>query len=753
MRIRRFALIGLFAVLAAFALRGTTPSANAAETVVLPYAAASESYYKLDTANGRISVKVHGEYQNQTQKDLLSLPIYLMPGAENFTATSEGSTLEATIDPGSEANAVAGSAILKLPRALKPKTRIVLDATYEIGPRTGGKMMTLEAGLIETPFIGQGPGSFVLVDVPETGDTYLDPGCLRASDQPKDVKAGGLVRWVCGEVTLIAINGDDPDVVSKCAALDDKCRQRVDVAVFSAYVMSITDLSRSAKLEGDVTMPSGKNVHMELKYFKRDAAWADKQFAIAKLAFPRLEQVFGFSYPLDTITMRESHHLENIGAAGIAFNGGGEVLLAQDSGGVDEEVTVHELAHQWSTYKHFQSSFMVEGLAEYGMRVLAPELGITPRDWAWQAFGVNQPLSTWSNGLSGLITQYFYGRAGSFWFAYEAAIGGRENMNLVLGRLDDEMSLWPVDAGWFMDQGEWVSGKNLDSLFMEWVFNPITAKTLISERRTAHDSVDALQSRAQTLGLSGMPSDIYDNLLAWVFDPVADQVVKANKVLDSYTEVIALSEQAGLGRPDGVGQSWGKKRIADTQVVVENQRQAINTILSSTEAIKEKPQDSPSWGMIAQAREKYSAGDFPGAKSFAANAVTSAYNEVAAGKMIEIAKKKQADFSPGFFGRIGLMFTNPDADLKKAEEAQASGDGTAALKLARGAYDTWDGASERGIQRLAMVAGLMCGLTFVVWFLLRRLEGPGSFKKVGQGHVLEVDPQRRSSWKDWENQK
>lgn len=749
MRIRRFALVGLFAVLAVPFAGGGVPAAVAQQTFSKPYAVASETYYKLDTPNGRMTVTYHGEYQNEQGKDLLTLPVYLMPGAQGVSITSDGQPLETKIVDGNEALATVGIATSTLPRALKPKARITLEASYEIPPRPAGKMMTLEAGIIETPFIGQGPGSFVLVDVPEAGDTYLDPGCLRATDQPKDVKDGGLVRWVCGEVTIIALNGDDPDVIKRCAGMDDKCRQRALETTFSAYVQSITDLTKVSKLEGDVAMPDGRTVHMALKYFKRNQPWAEKQWAIAQKAFPMLESLFGFPYTRDTVTMRQSHHIDMIGAAGLALNG--EVLLATDTG-FDEEVTVHELAHMWAS-NNLDAKWLWEGLAEYGMRAIAPDLGITPIDRGWSAMPYKDPLATWYNGSSVFNADYWYGKAGAFFQALEQAVGGRAAMTQLLSRMDDEPGLLPLDAGWFMDQGEWVSGKNLDQLFLDWVYQPVTAKPLLEQRRAAHDLVTALQARAQTMGLSGMPSDIYDNLLAWVFDPVADQVAKANKVLDSYAEVRTLSEQNGLGTPDGVNQSWGKKRVAESQVVVETQRQAITTIISSAKSIENKPPESQAWAKIAEAKEKYAAGDYAGAKSAAADAVTSAYNEVAAGKMIQIAKDKQEHFSPNFFGRIGMMFTNPDDQLAKAEAAQAAGDGGTALKLAKSAYSTWDSATERGIQRLAIMAALMCGLTFAVWYLLRRLEGPVVVKSSGPGHVLEVDPERRSSWRDWENSK
>ena len=411
---------------------------------------------------------------------------------------------------------------------------------------------------------------------------------------------------------------------------------------------------------------------------------------------------------------------------------------------------MHELAHQWSLYQHFQSSFMVEGLAEYATRVVIPELGIAPTDWGWQQYPVKLPLLSWENDL-GLLGPYFYGRSGAFWAAYEAAIGGRENMTTVLARVNVEPALLPLQAGWFMDQGEWVSGKNLDTLFLDWVFNPLTASELLAERRAAHDAVRALQERAAGMQLYGMPSDIYDNLLAWVFDPVAGQVDRGNKLLDRYQEVLNLSTEAGLGAPEGVAKVWGKKKVSETESVIEEQRQAIIALGEAARELADQPEGSTPRQLLSKARGLYTEGDYAGAKAAAADSVTSAFNEVAATKMIDFAKEKQKDFSPNFFGRIGMFFTDPDKQLSEAEAALEQGDGTKALKLSRAAYDTWDGATQRGIQRLAAAAGIMCALTFVVWFMLHRLEGQSAPKKATAGHYLEDPGERRGSWQDWEN--
>jgi hypothetical protein len=570
-----------------------------------------------------------------------------------------------------------------------------------------------------------------------------------AADQPGDVQDAGLERWVCGDVLLIALATDDADTLARCAQLDDRCRQRVDAAVFSAYVLSVSDESKRGILESAVKMPDGRDVTLTLRYFKRDQAWADRQFDIAKRAFPLLEKAFGFPYPFDRVTMRQSHHIDAIGAAGVAFSKTGDVLLATDTG-VDDEVTIHELAHQWAGNTQLNKPWLWEGLAEWGTRVVAPELGVSPRDWGWQAFGVNFPLAQWGSMLGG-PPQYWYGRSGAFWFAYEEAIGGREKMTEVLSRIDDDPSVWRLQDRWFLDQGEWVGDRLLDQLFLDWVFNAETAKPLLETRRAARNQVSDMTVRAMQVGLTGLPTDIYDNLIAWNFEAIPARVASADELLRAYGQVRTMSAEAGLSTPDNVAKSWGTTTIARTAVVVEDQRQALLSIIAATEQLAAEPEGSRARMRLAEARELYNAGDFTGARASAAGGVTDVYNDVAAGKMIDLAKEKQSTFKAGFLGRVGMFFTDPDGDLAKAEAAYAAGDGATALQLSRSAYDAWDGANRRGIQRLAILAGVMAGLSFLVWYLLQRMERVPAPKRLGEGHFIDVSDDRRGSWRDWEN--
>ena len=180
---------------------------------------------------------------------------------------------------------------------------------------------------MELAFTGQGVGSFILLDLPVNADNYIDPGCLLAHSQPVELRSAGFERYVCGEAAMVALSFDDPEVLSDCARLDDRCRQRISIDPHSAYVQSVTDESKRGALEADIEL-GDRTVHLQLLYFLADSEWAQKQFAIAVQAFPLLEELFGFEYPYDSLTMRESHKLSDLGFAGLAFPTEGELLIS-----------------------------------------------------------------------------------------------------------------------------------------------------------------------------------------------------------------------------------------------------------------------------------------------------------------------------------------------------------------------------------------------------------------------------------------
>ncbi|MCK9518379.1 MAG: hypothetical protein M0R74_05030 [Dehalococcoidia bacterium] len=737
--------LSLAAVATLCVLLAVAPAPSRAAPEV-EYHMASESYYRLDVAAGRMSVRVEAELK--AVQETAQILLWGMPNAANVTVTQDGTAL--ATESFTELAVVGGptAIVATLAKPLKPNLKTRLTLAYDVGPQSS-ELVTIEPGYIEALFVSQGPGSFVFIDIPATGDNYFEPGCLLAADQPGDVRDAGLERWVCGDAAAIAFNMEDAAVQERCARLDDRCRQRATDGPFSAFAQSITDEAKRGVLAIDVPLERGP-VRLMLKYFRSDQAWAERQFAMAQRALPLLETLFGFPYPHDVADLRQSHFIEFNGAAGLAFVTKGEMLITNSGdSGFDDEVTVHELAHQWAGPKTLASSWQWEGLAEYAVRRLAPTLGIAPRDWRWAATGFNDPLATWWNGSAVTDSAYWYGKSAAFWDAYAAAIGGPDAMTRVLSAVDDHATR--RDGGWFMDTGERVSGQHLDELFLTWVWNRTTSEPLLAERRAAHDLVRGLTDRASELGLAGVPSDIQANLDAWQFRPIAAQVTAAGSVLDEYAAVIAKAAAAGLPQSDGVANAWGTVSTATTRTLIGDQRQAIDAIVGASHDLANEPEGSAALAELAEARERYADGDFAQADRLAAGAKTTAYNEVASGRMIAIAKQKQAEFRPSFLSRIGLFFADPDGDLAAAESALAEGDHAAALRLSRSAYDDWSGAKRRGLMRLAMLMGGMCLVTVGTWYVLRRLDPDQAVNRpLGTGHVIE---ERRSSWADWDNSK
>ena len=472
-------------------------------------------------------------------------------------------------------------------------------------------------------------------------------------------------------------------------------------------------------------------------------------------SLPLLEATFGFPYPHDRVLLRQSNFIEKGGAAGLAFTDDGDMLLSPNTGGIDEEVTVHELAHQWAG-RNLETSWLWEGLAEYGMRTVAPALAIKPADLGWEKFGYKDPLATWWHGSTVTNPSYWYGKAGAFWFAYEKAVGGPAVMHSILSRMDDDPKRYPLDGKWFIDMGEAVGGSNLDALFLSWVFDADHSAALVKERRAARDLTFQLALRAESFGLSkAIPTDLTQNLDVWAFGGIAQEVTKANAVLDTYAATVEQAANAGLPATEAVGKSWGAQTLAQTTALVEDQRQATHAIVDAAARLVDQPAESVSQVRLQSAREKYAESAFAEAEKLAASSTTAVFNGATAVKIIAAAREKQAHFKPGFMARIGMIREHPASELAAAEASLAAGDPERALTQSRAAYDTWQDAERRGLLRLGILAAVMTALSAGAFWLLKRLDRPETpafapAKGAAGGHVL-LPSEDRGKWKDWEN--
>jgi hypothetical protein len=711
---------------------------------------ASETYYRLDVEAGTLTARVEAEVQ-PSGADLAEVFFWAMPGAQDVTVTRDGSALTTVVD--AFYDDVPALVWATLDQPLRGKLTADFVMTYSV-PAGKTDLTDFQPGAIETMLVSQGAGSFILVDLPAAAENVIDPGCVLAANQPREVRDSGYERWVCGEVLAAAFGGENEKVRERCASLHDSCRQRNLADPFSAFVQSTTDTSLLSNLDADVPL-AGTTVPLRLRYFRSNRAWAETQFSIAQQSLPKLEALFGFPYPHDEVLLRESTYILTGGALGIAFTSTGEMLLTAGTD-VDSFVTIHELAHQWAGLE-LAEPWIWEGLAEYAARVIGPEVGASSFVREWKSLGYSDPLGTMYNGSLVYDPDYWYGRSGDFWFAYETAVGGRANMTTILSRLDDDPAA-TLDGRWFMDTGEEVSYANLDALFLEWVWHPDYATPELAARRAAHDLVDAFKIEAAGAALTGVPTDITANLREWTFGPVAGQLDDAREVLASYQELLAASSAAGLPPPPIIAEVWSTTTISAIARLVDEHLETVRLLEEAAADLAGLDPDHPSHAQLVDARKAYREGDLDRAADLAAKSLSTVYNAGASRIMIDIALEEQESFRGDFFTRIGLLWSDPDGDLEAARLAFEEGDHATALERSRAAYDAWNGARARGFQRLAMLAAAMGALSFGTWWLLARMDrGDEALRKrsIHDGHRLErKDPdgsRTRSRWRDWEN--
>jgi hypothetical protein len=256
------------------------------------------------------------------------------------------------------------------------------------------------------------------------------------------------------------------------------------------------------------------------------------------------------------------------------------------------------------------------------------------------------------------------------------------------------------------------------------------------------------------LGLVGLPAELQQALDGWTFSQVSALVKTANDLLTNYEKVRDGGAAAGLTDPGTFAKVWGKDTLAAGARAVESQKQALNALKRAAEQLDQQAPDERAEQKLTQAAEAFGKGQFAEAASLASKAATSVVNVDTATKMIAVAREKQASFKEDFFSRIGLMFKDPSGDLAKAQVAFDNGDAETALKLSRSAYDSWNGAKSSGIKRLAVLAALMCGLSFGVYWLLKRLDRGRKAPPLwsgASGHVLAPPEDRRGGWRNWEN--
>ena len=147
------------------------------------------------------------------------------------------------------------------------------------------------------------------------------------------------------------------------------------------------------------------------------------------------------------------------------------------SGGKNESVIAHEIAHQWFgnsvALDRWQDIWLNEGFATYAEWLWAEESGRASArarfDNAYASYPWNQPQKTGDPSVRGLFGDAVYQRGGMTVYALKAEIGD-EAFDRTVKRWTSEYRDRNATTDDLIKLAEEVSGKQLDDFFQAWLF-------------------------------------------------------------------------------------------------------------------------------------------------------------------------------------------------------------------------------------------------------------------------------------------
>jgi len=466
-------------------------------------------------------------------------------------------------------------------------------------------------------------------------------------------------------------------------------------------------------------------LQVALRYWADDPAWADQVERILLEGYPVLRDMIGRGDPrFRSLTLEESTTLGIGGFSGEYDRSEGRVRISYFA---DPMVILHELSHLWFDDRMASERWINEGFASYYAEQVILKLGLpnhAPR-LSGALMAVAVPLNSWvERGDPGSAREaYLY--AASLEAAREiAGIVGQDKLRQVwnwtrseAGPFDEppadtragasggqptatpgeggpaasaeptsspsssptiapwlvasqwpstpsEPSAPPLDWQRFLDYLDQASGASLSSVWERWVTTPAESR-LLAQRE------DAMADYRLTRALAGewqLPPDVRLAMVNWQFEPARQLLVQSRAALVVRSQIEATAALEQTKPPPTL------RRIFEE----------VGTSAAQAEAWREL-------GVLSE--------------------LTSARQAQATGDGAALV--------------LGLLGSDPDAQLAKAREAFAAGDLDEAARLAAAARSAWTGASGTGQVRLAGGAIALGGLLLLLivvfrWPLARR---------------------------------
>jgi hypothetical protein len=410
-------------------------------------------------------------------------------------------------------------------------------------------------------------------------------------------------------------------------------------------------------------------LHVTLRYWSDDPGWADQVARVLQAGYPLLRAMIGLGDPTTkTLTIEEA---TTQGIDGFSGEYDPATSLARVSYFADPVVILHEVAHMWFNDALASDRWIDEGFASFYAEQAVLQLGLPDHAPALSAslMPAAIPLNDWvAAGTPDTATEaYLYGA--SLEVARRiVAIAGMDGMRQVwvaaragtpaYAGSSDQAAGVVVTWRSLLDYLEQTTGRSYTAIWQQWVVTPSQA-ALLSDRDSARADYAATQAAA---GGWLLEPDIRAAMGDWQFST-------ATALLSQARGVLGLREQI-----DDAAASESTTAPISLQTVF----QTVGT----------------------------------GA------AVAEAKQELAALDSLAAARRAQAD-SKSATRAVGLLGTDPDADLAAARKAFAQGDMAKAVSLADSAQSAWAGARTVGQIRIlgtaAGTAGVLLLLALYIW--------------------------------------
>jgi Flp pilus assembly protein TadD len=409
-----------------------------------------------------------------------------------------------------------------------------------------------------------------------------------------------------------------------------------------------------------------------LRYWAYDVGWSDQVERVLQLGYPALRSMIGLGDPAGTTLIVEEASTEEIGGYTGAYDvRTGETLISYFA---DPFVILHEMAHMWFNGSLLSDRWAQEGFASYYAEQVVQLLGyadhapiLTDRmrqsavplnDWV-SANQANSVVDAYLYGASLTVARQIASQAGSngLTAVWNAARSGEEAFQPVHG-MRAESGGGSTDWRRLLDLLDQRTGNSFSALFDNWVVDP--SQTAMLQQRTA-----ALSNYADAVKAAGawnLPPEIRMSLDSWQFAQAIGYTSQAQSVLSQRDRIVAAARTEQTTPPTTLQNDFERSDISA--------------------------------------------------------AATEATSELAALDALAGARRAQSD-AEGAARVVGLIGSDPDADLKAAREAFAGGDLGKTVSLATDARTIWENSGGAGQVRilgsLAVLAGGLLLLLVLLW--------------------------------------